>query len=51
MMIDILMAKDNEVKRIIQDALEAASEEGRVMVGMRRPDLAEEDKNQERSRG
>ncbi len=32
MMIDILMAKDNEVKRIIQDALEAASEEGRVMV-------------------
>ena len=32
MMIDILIAKDDEVKRIIQDALEADSEEGRVMV-------------------
>ena len=31
-MIDILIAKDDEVKRIIQDALEADSEEGRVMV-------------------
>jgi hypothetical protein len=32
MMIDILIAQDDEVKRIIQDALEADSEEGRVMV-------------------
>ncbi len=32
MMIDILIAKDDEVKRIIEDALEANSEEGRVMV-------------------
>ncbi len=32
MMIDILIAKDDEVKRIIEDALEADSEEGRVMV-------------------
>ncbi len=32
MMIDILIAEDDEVKRIIQDALEADSEEGRVMV-------------------
>ena len=32
MMIDILIAKDDEAKRIIQDALEADSEEGRVMV-------------------
>jgi len=32
MMIDILIAKDDEAKRIIQDALKADSEEGRVMV-------------------
>ena len=32
MMIDILVAKDEEVRRIIQDAVEAESEEGRVMV-------------------
>ena len=32
MMIDILIAKDEEVKRIIQNAVEAESEEGRVMI-------------------
>jgi hypothetical protein len=32
MMIDILIAKDDKVRRIIQDALEADSEEGRVIV-------------------
>lgn len=32
MMIDILIAKDEEVSRIIQNAVEAESEEGRVML-------------------
>ena len=32
MMIDILVANDDEVSRIVQDAVEADSEEGRVMV-------------------
>jgi hypothetical protein len=32
MMIDILIAKDKEVRRIIQTAVEAESEEGRVML-------------------
>ena len=32
MIIDILIAKDDEVRRIIQDALEAESKEGSVMV-------------------
>jgi hypothetical protein len=32
MMIDILVANDDEVRRIVQDAVEADSEEGRVMV-------------------
>jgi hypothetical protein len=32
MMIDILIAKDEEVRRIIQNAVEAESEEGRVML-------------------
>ena len=32
MMIDILIAKDEEVRRIILDAVEAESEEGRVVV-------------------
>ena len=31
-MIDILVANDEEVRRIIQDAVGADSEEGRVMV-------------------
>jgi len=32
MLLDILVAKDEEVKSIIQNAIEAESEEGRVMV-------------------
>ena len=32
MLIDILVAKDEEVRRIIQNAVEAESEEGRVML-------------------
>ena len=32
MMIDILIAKDEEVRRIIQNAVEAESKEGRVML-------------------
>ena len=32
MIIDILIANDDDVRRIIQDALEADSEEGKVMV-------------------
>lgn len=32
MLIDILVAKDEEVKRIIKSAVEAESEEGKVMV-------------------
>ena len=32
MLIDILVAKDEEVRRIIQSAVEAESEEGKVMV-------------------
>lgn len=32
MMIDILIAKDEEVRRIIQNAVEAESEEGKVML-------------------
>lgn len=32
MLIDILVAKDEEVRRIIQNAFEAESEEGRVML-------------------
>ena len=32
MMIDILIAKDEDVRRIIQNAVEAESEEGRVML-------------------
>ncbi len=32
MLIDILVAKDEEVRRIIQNAVEAESEEGKVMV-------------------
>jgi hypothetical protein len=31
-LIDILLAKEEEVKRIIQNAVEAESEEGRVMI-------------------
>jgi hypothetical protein len=36
MMIDILVAKTEEVRRIIRDALEAESEEGRVMLADRK---------------
>jgi hypothetical protein len=36
MMIDILTAKDDAVRRIIRDALEAESEEGSVMVANRK---------------
>jgi len=32
MMIDVLVAKDEEMRRIIQDAVEAESAEGRVML-------------------
>ena len=32
MMIDILVAKDEKVRSIIQDAVEAKSEEGRVIL-------------------
>ena len=32
MLIDILVAKDEEVRKIIQNAVEAESEEGRVML-------------------
>ncbi len=35
MLMDILVAKDEDVRRIIQEALEAESEEGRVMVANR----------------
>ena len=36
MMIDILVAKSEEVKRVIRDAVEAESEEGRVMLANRK---------------
>jgi predicted nucleotidyltransferase len=32
LMIDILIAKDDDIRRIIQDAVEAKSEEGKVML-------------------
>lgn len=38
MLIDILVARDEEIGKIIQDAVEAASKEGRVMVA-RKKDL------------
>jgi hypothetical protein len=36
MIIDILVAKTEEVRRIIRDSVEAESEEGRVMIASRR---------------
>ena len=38
MLIDVLVAKDEETRRIIRDAVEAESEEGKVMV-VNRKDL------------
>jgi hypothetical protein len=38
MLIDVLVAKDEETRRIIRDAVEAESKEGKVMV-VNRKDL------------
>jgi len=36
MLIDILVAKDEEVRKVIQNAVQAESEEGRVMLANRK---------------